>query len=177
MRTWMYPTLLLLLTACGGVEEAPTDDPTAPEAAEVLAQLDVMPVDGACDHIPSESNVLGQINGLRADEGLTPLTCDPHLARLARAHAADMCARGFFGHVNPEGESPVERADRLGVVHHRLAENVASGQPSADSVVVDWMDSPSHRRNILTDGLTRSGVGRVRCGDDYEHYWVQIFAN
>jgi Uncharacterized protein with SCP/PR1 domains len=50
-------------------------------------------------------------------------------------------------------------------------ENIAYGQHSAAEVVQDWMNSPSHRRNILDCSFTRIGVGFDRRGE----YWVQDF--
>jgi len=59
-----------------------------------------------------ENRVLDLINAERAQHRLKPLKINAKLSDLARAHSRDMARRGFFDHVNPEGQSPAQRAGR-----------------------------------------------------------------
>lgn len=58
-------------------------------------------------------------------------------------------------------------------------ENIAWNQSSIEDVIRSWMGSPGHRRNILSKGFTKAGVGF--CGEPAEDgslrnvYWVQRF--
>lgn len=55
-----------------------------------------------------------------------------------------------------------------------LAENVASGQPTFEHAIIDWMNSPGHRANILNPAYTHAGGGVAR-GSDGRLYWCVIF--
>jgi len=120
----------------------------------------------------SEARVLAIVNDERADAGCGPVRSDASLRDLARAHSADMEARGYFDHNTPEGVTPWTRAERAGVTGLG-AENIARGQKSAESVMRAWMNSPGHRANILDCTLTRLGVG-VEEGDQGP-WWTQEF--
>ena len=108
------------------------------------------------------------VNAERVREGLNPLLSDPDLVDIARDHAMDMLEREFFDHVNPDGLSP---ADRVGWAHRTLvgkvSENVWTRTGSGDldpatlaqDIMTGLMNSPGHRSNILTPGLTHLGLG------------------
>src|SRR5579872_6935687 len=49
----------------------------------------------------SERAMLADLNAVRKTHGLPPLEYDPQLSEVARAHAQDMLARGYFGHISP----------------------------------------------------------------------------
>ena len=42
------------------------------------------------------------------------LELDEQLSTLARAHSEDMAMRGYFKHVNPEGQTPMKRLEAAG---------------------------------------------------------------
>jgi uncharacterized protein YkwD len=124
----------------------------------------------------------------RAGEGLPPLTEDPALDQLARAHSRDMQARGFFSHENPDGEGPTARAEKAGYNTHRridgdemvgVGENIGKmplgsvvnvgfvereARSIATAQVQGWMDNRGHRSNILSEDYERIGVGVVYDG-------------
>ena len=54
-------------------------------------------------------------------------------------------------------------------------ENLALGHTSAGIVVADWMNSPTHRENILSDDYLEMGIGLREDSVDARHYWVQLF--
>lgn len=108
------------------------------------------------------------LNAARAQNGLGPLREDARLSRSAKAHAQDMAANDFFGHVSSDGRSFDQRADAAGYSCAR-AENIAWGQRSEAAVMDAWMKSPGHRTNIMRDNVTEFGIGRS--GD----IWVQVF--
>jgi uncharacterized protein YkwD len=94
----------------------------------------------------------------------------------ARVHALDMAQRGYFDHVNPEGEDPFVRMEHAGYVYAAAGENIAGGQPDAASVMQGWLESPGHCSNIMLGDFFDIGVGYARVpGSQFEHYWVQTF--
>jgi uncharacterized protein YkwD len=104
--------------------------------------------------------VLALINQARSQEGLAPLTRDPHLERLAQAHARDMGLRDFFAHVNPYGMGPFDRLAAINPPNYNHAgENAARGQENPEELVSQWLSSTKHRENILKPSFTHIGIG------------------
>ena len=126
---------------------------------------------------------LSLVNEARAEEGLPSLGQGVALAEAAEAHAEDMLARDYYGHVSPEGQTARDRYLDAGGSQWRLvAENIAQctgceTPADADRVRAfqsGWMQSPGHRENILAPGLDRFGFG-IASGDG-RVYAVQMFA-
>jgi uncharacterized protein YkwD len=61
------------------------------------------------------SNLLTLINQKRGLWGKASLTLDTNLNNLAQAHSTDMITRNFFGHINPDGNGPTQRAKLAGL--------------------------------------------------------------
>lgn len=127
------------------------------------------------------------INRERAAKGLSPLAFDSRLAAVARGHSRDMAKRNYFDHNSPEGHDFSQRygragydcAIRAGGMVHLGAENIAlnhryaatatingvkyydwnSEDKIAATTVEGWMNSPGHRKNILTPHWQREGIG------------------
>ncbi len=117
-----------------------------------------------------EDLLLGEHNGFRGRQGLRPLSRHAALDQAARAHAADMIARGYFEHASPEGFSSVERVGLLARRFVGLAgENIVEvrGGPAATAAELAqlWRDSPGHRANMLRPGYSHIGFGIARLGD------------
>ncbi|MEC4017296.1 CAP domain-containing protein [Streptomyces sp. H27-D2] len=106
----------------------------------------------------AEAQVLSLVNQERAKAGCRPVTADRQLADLAQAFSEDMAIRGFFDHTDPDGASPWDRADELGL-KQLGGENIARGQADARSVMESWMNSSGHRANILNCDYKTMGVG------------------
>ncbi|MCA1642620.1 MAG: CvpA family protein [Acidobacteria bacterium] len=105
-----------------------------------------------------EAQMLELVNQERAQAGLQPVAADPELTVVARAHSADMFARGYFAHVSPEGLSPFDRMTRAGVKYRTAGENLALA-PTLRIAHAGLMNSPGHRANILQHAFGRLGVG------------------
>jgi len=120
-------------------------------------------------------------NQQRAANGCAvALAMNDKLHKAAYDHSADMLARDFFSHTNPDGEGPGERLAEVGYVWSWWGENIAAGYPSPEDVMAGWMGSEGHRANILNCNFTEIGVGYVYSASDggtlrYYHYWTQDF--
>ncbi|WP_190137802.1 CAP domain-containing protein, partial [Streptomyces longispororuber] len=106
----------------------------------------------------AEAQVLALVNEERAKAGCRPVRADDRLAALAEAFSADMAARGFFAHTDPDGATPWDRAEKAGI-KDLGGENIARGQTDARAVMDAWMNSPGHRANILNCDYKTLGVG------------------
>jgi len=121
------------------------------------------------------TQVLHLVNLERGVEGLPPLVLDPVLEGVAEDFACRMIDEGFFAHRDPgTGEGVSERAAAAEYPYLSIGENLAAGQVSAAEVMRVWMESPSHRANILDPSWEEIGIA-VRFGGEYSVYWVQEF--
>ena len=137
-----------------------------------------------------EHAVVVLTNLARVEEGLPPLKLNEALREAARGHARDMAENDFFNHIGSDGSTLVDRINRVNYPNWLYAaENIAAGFPTPDGVVQAWLNSPSHRVNIMHPDLKEIGVGYAYDPDDqanvrlwdgsiggpYYHYWVQDF--
>jgi uncharacterized protein YkwD len=106
---------------------------------------------------------LSLINKERTSANLSPVTIDSELNELARMHAEDMVARTYFGHINPEGETPNDRRIELGITTP-VGENLAIA-PTSEYTHYGLMQSGIHRKNILDPKWTKIGIGVAQNGD------------
>jgi uncharacterized protein YkwD len=124
--------------------------------------------------------MLTRVNAVRKKAGLKPLRLNSDLEKAAQRHAEDMLARGYFAHESPSGTTVRERARKAGYAWNAIGENIAFGQTSVQEVIETWMDSPGHRKNILSRNFSELGVGlALGKGRDgkYQILWVQNFGS
>lgn len=117
-------------------------------------------------------------NQVRANYGLPAFHRDARLDTAARLHSEDMSDGSFFAHTNPEGLTANDRAVAQGYTLG-VGENIAQGYAPASEVVLQWMASPGHCRNMLS-GAVDFGVGTAVTAmpyytqefGDYDSQWV-----
>lgn len=156
------------------VTPAPTVKPTAKPTATPVSTAKPTTAPASSSEAAMEEEVLRLVNEERAKQGLGALKRASDLDSLARAHSADMIKRNFFDHTNPDGQSPFDRMRAAGISYRAAAENIASGQTSAQSVMNAWMNSSGHRKNILNSSYTEIGIGAVKSSAG-KIYWTQEF--
>ncbi|MDX3097322.1 CAP domain-containing protein [Streptomyces sp. ME01-24h] len=147
----------------------PTAIPSPPPASTVPGGGDEV-WDG--DQSVAETSVLTLVNTVRATAGCRPLHADKRLSEIASDFSADMAARGFFEHTDPDGDDPWDRAAQAGV-KNLGGENIARGQATAQDVMDAWMNSEGHRANILNCDFKKIGVGAVF--GEGGPWWTQDF--
>ncbi len=98
-------------------------------------------------------------NDARSDNHLATVTWNETLATAARAKAEDMAKNGYFAHVSPDGTVPWSWIQKAGYRFQNAGENLAVNFTDSQDVVDAWMDSPTHRANLLGAGFTEIGVG------------------
>lgn len=123
----------------------------------------------------AENKMLELVNKERASRGLNPLVMDEKLREVARAHSKDMFAKGYFSHKNLEGQSPFDRMDKAGVQYMVAGENLALA-PDVEIAHNGLMNSPGHKRNILTPEFRKIGIGVID-GGKYGEMFSQEFTD
>jgi len=135
-------------------------------AQQTCANADVMPTDA--NEPAVREAILCLHNEIRAQRDLPALRQDFRLRRAALGHSSDMVSRRFFEHTTPAGVTMVDRilAARYTSrdIGWSLGENLAWGTgrlATPRSVMRAWMESPSHRANILKRNYREIGIGIV----------------
>ncbi len=119
----------------------------------------------------ADPQTLAAINAARGDNGRDIVVYNARLESVARAHAEDMAANGFFSHTGSDGSDIGARLTRGGYRWCFAAENIAAGQRSLTEVMSSWMGSRGHSQNILHRKAQAVGMARVT-GD----LWVMVLA-
>lgn len=123
----------------------------------------------------AEATMVILVNQERTSVGLGQLVHSTALRDLAREYAKDMFARGYFSHFNPEGQSPFDRMDKAGIHFTAAGENLALA-PNVTLAQQGLMNSPGHRRNILSGDFGKIGIGVID-GGIYGEMFVQEFTD
>lgn len=98
-------------------------------------------------------------NEARTNEHLAALTENELLTRGAQMKADDMAEKGYFAHVGPDGSPPWKWFTEAGYKYQYAGENLAVNFTESENVVTAWMNSPTHRANILRQEFTEIGIG------------------
>ena len=93
--------------------------------------------------------LLTDTNNERVKQGLNPLTLNSTLSNAAQKKAADMFTDNYWAHVSPDGTTPWDFINGEGYSYTYAGENLARDFNDSDAVVTAWMNSPSHRDNLL----------------------------
>jgi uncharacterized protein YkwD len=170
---WRRPVLVLLLgmmlggVATAGLMHLPVDEPGVVATSSgskteeqwlKLPGLDIheRPKVTTPEELTAEVAILS--NQQRVDAGLAPLQRNPMLDQSASAKLEHMLENGYWAHDAPDGTTPWYFFDLSGYRHDIAGENLARDFDTSRGVVDGWMDSPSHRDNMLTPGYTEMGV-------------------
>jgi uncharacterized protein YkwD len=149
-----------------------------PPATEVVVAGEVADASGAqLDEAAAKRHLLELVNAERSRAGLSTLTLNEPLSRIARAHSQDMQVHNFVGHNSPTTGDASARVKRADVRTSLVLENIGRGY-SADEVHRGLMDSPGHRANVLNPDATDIGLGLVLAPEDQRMAYLvtELFA-
>ena len=118
------------------------------------------------------------VNKKREQNGLSSLEWSDQLEAVARLHSDNMAEYQFFSHKGLDNKYVSQRADDAHVGSWRsIGENIAFMRGYKDPVeeAVDlWLDSPSHRHNLMDPNWKESAIG-VGVSQDGSFYFTQVF--
>ena len=97
----------------------------------------------------SRSDLLAAANQSRAAQGLAPLSLNSQLNSSAQMKAQHMVDGNYWAHVSPDGVQPWYFFEAAGYSYLAAGENLAYGFATSFETNTGWMNSPSHRANIL----------------------------
>jgi len=99
----------------------------------------------------SADDLLKITNSDRQQNGLPPLSLNNELTSAAQGKAANMFQNDYWAHFAPDGTSPWDFIKGAGYNYSYAGENLAKGFTSSSDIVQAWMNSPSHRENMLSN--------------------------
>ncbi len=129
----------------------------------IVGMMCCWPADGQTPVSGAERELFVSVNKARRAEGLAPLRWDDSLATAARRHAEVMAEHHSAQHGFAGEPSLAARAKQAGAHFNWLSENVVQAS-SAESIHVEFINSPPHRANILDRDMDSVGIGVVEEG-------------
>lgn len=125
----------------------------------------------------TERRAFELMNAERQVAGLSMLEWSEQAAALARQHAQNMADGRFFSHRDANGETVDGRASKMGVKWLAIGENIATMKGYEDpaaKALETWMNSASHKGNILNGMYNQSAIGAAIAADG-TIYFTQVF--
>ncbi|MCT4593447.1 MAG: CAP domain-containing protein [Anaeromicrobium sp.] len=120
-----------------------------------------------------EKEMVDLVNQARAQNNLPALKVDMELTKVARTKSQDMIDNNYFSHNSPTYGSPFDMMKKFGINYVKAGENIAGNQ-SVKGAHDTLMNSPGHRKNILSPDFTHIGIG-IRKGGQYGNMFTQMF--
>lgn len=99
----------------------------------------------------SRGDLFAAANASRAANGLGGFSLNGQLNNSAQAKAQHMADGNYWAHVAPDGTQPWYFFEAAGYNYSRAGENLAYGFSTSYATNDGWMNSASHRANILGD--------------------------
>jgi len=104
-------------------------------------------------------SIVNLTNVNRLNSSLSQLKINPLLSQAAQLKANDMAQKGYFSHNSPENITPWDWFKKVGYDYLYAGENLAINFTDSEEVVNAWLNSESHRQNILNPNFTEIGIG------------------
>jgi len=106
----------------------------------------------------TKANIVEYTNQERVKAGLPILWSNYKLNLAAQNKANDMIANGYWEHYH-NGKSPWDWMHEAGYEFKAAGENLAIDFLEVEPMIKAWMNSPTHRQNILNPNFKEIGVG------------------
>lgn len=168
------PVALAVLVSIAMVFPVAAGRPAAPAAVEAIPSVDASGA-AATPSLRLWSDCVTRVNQARAAAGKVAVSIDARLATAATNQSAHQAQLQQMTHAGPGGTDGGQRITAAGFQWNTWAENVAAGQGDCTSVVTAWLNSPTHKANILKTTIRYIGIGNV-VGANGVHYWTMDLA-
>jgi uncharacterized protein YkwD len=107
----------------------------------------------------SPEQIIFAVNKERVKKDLPALTVNEKLMSSSHKKATDMVEKNYFSHFSPvDNKKWSDFIKESGYNYVVAGENLANGFDTVDKMVEAWMNSPSHRENILNKEVDETGV-------------------
>lgn len=104
------------------------------------------------------SNIIAYTNQEREANKLASLYKSELLTQTAELKLKDMFEKNYWDHTGPNGETAWDFMETNNYRYLLAGENLARGYTGSQEVVRAWMNSPTHRSNILNPRFKEIGI-------------------
>jgi hypothetical protein len=127
----------------------------------------------------AETLMAQTLNADRARAGLLPVRLDGRLTTIARARSADMAAKHYFSHTQPDGRTVFSILSAKGIKWYSAGEIIAWNtwgllSESVTAANTGWLNSATHRSIIMATSYNYMGVGLAIDGSG-KKLWTAVF--
>lgn len=130
----------------------------------------------------AEIAIVEMTNEFRREHKLGPVKAEPALTKAAREYAKFLAASTIFSH-EADGRRPADRIKAASYAACTTAENLAwmldsrgfETRDLASRMVEGWKNSPPHRKNLLLEHVTETGVAIHKVTGAEKYVSVQLF--
>ncbi len=144
--------------------------------ALVAARFALIPYFSSASDLTPD-NIANAVNQQRTSRNITALAYNTKLAAAADYKANDMITRDYFSHVDPDGHYIWDKIVAEGYTPYTvLGENLAIDFPDTEGLMDAWINSPTHRANILNAAFRDQGMG-VAFGNQAQGQYSVAIAN
>src|SRR3989344_9243521 len=106
----------------------------------------------------SQNDLYVLTNETRTANGVEKLQVSSKLEATAQLKLADMFQNNYFAHTSPSGVDPWSWFNRANYDYRLAGENLAMSFMSSDEVVRAWLNSESHKKNLLLSEFKETGI-------------------
>ena len=128
--------------------------------------------------LPSNNEIIAEINNKREKIGIPTLISSNKLDEAALVKAKEIAAKGSLVHSVSTKNIPWKTIVDEGYIYKTAGENLAVGFTSGHDVVGNWMNSPTHKANILNKSYSEIGTASFEgeYNGEMKSYTVTYFA-
>lgn len=183
--------LILLIATVAGLPDIAYAQAEPSQAKGTTIFLSGIGFDPSTCHLSQQEQEFAALMQKEQGQQRSSLTCNPTLAKVAAARAADMAARNYVDHVNPDGYGPNYLVRAAGYPLPQFysqakdgnnVESLAAGYATAAEAWAGLLESEAHRTHLL--GLDKFYAEQVEYGiayvndpnSSFKYYWVIITA-
>ena len=109
----------------------------------------------------SAQEVSSEINEARRADGENALSTDDQLNKAASLKADDMFKNGYWSHNSPQGAQPWVWFQKAGYSYQNAGENLAKDFRTSKGLTNAWLESETHRQNMLNPEFKNMGIAVV----------------
>ena len=142
----------------GSVHSKYVSEAQEPKAS--VSNIEVIEETSSINNTTEENQLLDLINAERSKNHIPALSIDDALQNVARLKAQDLVQNNYFSHTSPTYGTPFEMLKNNHISYKTASENIA-GNSSIEGAVSSWMNSASHKENILSNDYNYTGIAVV----------------
>lgn len=105
-----------------------------------------------------EEQLFTEVNNIRKENNLPILNKNLELQRAAKLKTIDMANNNYFAHVSPSNLKWSDFIKEEGYNYIYAGENLAKDYENSREIISAWIESPSHRENILNPEFVDTGI-------------------